>query len=109
MGTTWERVKAGMDKALEVSGKSAKILAQKAGETARITKLSVESMTLEHQMSKKFAELGNIIYGHARGKKKTAITSDLKAQKVIGEIKKLEDKLNNNHRALEKEKKSLRK
>ncbi len=105
MSTTWDRVKEGLDKALEITRKSAKIITIKAGETAKITKLSVESMTLEHQMSKKFAELGNTTYQLIKTKKEENLSEQLKVKKIVEDIKKLESQLNKTHKALEAEKK----
>lgn len=105
MSTTWDRIKDGLDKALEVTRKSAKIITAKAGETAKITKLSIEVMTLEHRMSKKFAELGNLAYQHIKISKKGSFSSQAKVKKIVEETKKVEDKLDTTHKALEAEKK----
>ncbi len=102
---TWDRVKEGLDKALEAARKAAKIVGDKAGETAQITKLSVEAMTLEHQMSKKYAELGNLAYQWMAKGKKGSLASQVKVKKIVEETKKLEEQLNKNHRAMQAEKK----
>jgi len=105
MSKTWDRVKKGLDKALEATRKAAKVVSDKAGETAQITKLSVEAMTLEHQMSKKYAELGNLTYQWIAKDKKGSLTSQAKVEKIVEEAKKIEEKLNKNHRAMQAEKK----
>ncbi len=105
MTTTWDRVKVELDKALVATRKTAKIITAKAGETAKITKLSIEGMRLDHQMSKKFAELGNLVYQNMKGKGKESLPDNAKMKKVVEELKKLEVKLNKNHKALEAEKK----
>ena len=104
MSTSWDRVKEGLDKALEVTRKSAKIIADKAGETAKISKLSVEAMSLEHQMSKKFAELGNLTFRSFKSKKEGALSSLSKVKTIVEELKKLEGKLEKNHKTMESEK-----
>lgn len=105
MSTRWDRIKGELDKALAATRKTAKIITAKAGETAKITKLSIEVMTLEHRMSKKFAELGNLAYQHIKDHKKGSLSSQAKVKKIVEETKKVEDKLDATHKALEAEKK----
>lgn len=105
MSNTWDRVKVELDKALTATRKTARIITAKAGETAKITKLSIEGMTLDHRMSKKFAELGNLAYQNMKGKGKEGLLDNAKGKKVFEELKKLEVELNKNHKALQAEKK----
>jgi SMC interacting uncharacterized protein involved in chromosome segregation len=82
-----------INKAYEMTKKTAKAISEKAGEAAHVTKLMVEKITVEHKISQKMTRLGNSVYGEISndGKDSLALTGDVK--QLVGEIKGLEGEL----------------
>jgi len=58
----FERAEKALNQALEAAKKSAKIVAEKAGEAAQVTKLLVEKASLEHRVTKQLTRLGGRVY-----------------------------------------------
>ncbi len=85
--------------------KYAKVVAEKTGEAAHVTRLLIQKATLEHQIAKAFSQLGSQIYQKTV---RQGESFDLKAsetQKILGEIKKLDTELGQVEAVLEKERK----
>ena len=61
--TLYDKTEKAINRAFEVAKHSVKTVSEKAGEAALVTKLLIEKAGLEHRVSKKFAELGNKIFG----------------------------------------------
>jgi hypothetical protein len=101
--TLYEKAEKAINQAFEATKKSVKLVSEKAEEAKIITKLLIEKVTLEHKVSKKFAELGNRVYEKAlrEGKSISLADSDLKS--IIDETKALDSDLAQVEAALEAE------
>ena len=106
--TLYEKAEKAINHAFDTAKVSVKTVSEKAGEAAQITKLLIEKATLEHKVSKKFAELGSRIYEKAvrEGKKAPGIF-DEDFKKLIEETKKLDGDLAQVEAALEEERKQF--
>ena len=51
----YQKAEKALNQAFETAKKSIKVVSEKAGEAANITKLLVEKVTLEHRVSRRFA------------------------------------------------------
>jgi hypothetical protein len=49
-----------INETFEVVKKYAKVVAEKTGEAAHVTRLLIQKATLEHQMAKAFSQLGSV-------------------------------------------------
>ena len=54
-----------INQAFEATKQSIKVVSEKAGEAAQITKLLIEKTSLEHRLTKKFAKIGSLVYKKA--------------------------------------------
>ena len=61
----YQKAEKAINSAFETAKHSVKVLSEKAGEAAHVTKLLIEKATLEHKVSRKFAELGGRVYEKA--------------------------------------------
>ncbi|MBI3313581.1 MAG: hypothetical protein HYZ83_05055 [Candidatus Omnitrophica bacterium] len=103
--TLYDRAEKAINQAFESAKQSAKVVSQKAGETAHLTKLLVEKMTLEHQVSKKFAKLGSRVYEKAVREGKDISAGDDEISNLIEEARRLDLELSRVEAALEAERK----
>ncbi len=103
--TLYDKAEKAINQAFESAKQSAKVVSQKAGETAHLTKLLVEKMTLEHQVSKKFAKLGSRIYEKAVREGKDISAGDDEISNLIEEARRLDLELSRVEAALEAERK----
>ena len=94
-----------LNQAFEAAKKSAKVVAEKAGEAAHVTKLLVEKVSLEHQVSRQFARLGASVYEKAACEGKESLLQDSEIQSLIEQAKGLEAQLARVEASLENEKK----
>ena len=101
--TLWQRVSEGFDRGMELAAKSAEALAEKAGEAAQITKYKLEVIRLEHQISRKFARLGSVIYEKAIREGEKNPMRDPEVINLIEDVKRLESDLAQTQSLLEKE------
>ncbi len=85
--------------------KYAKVVAEKTGEAAHVTRLLIQKATLEHQMAKAFSQLGSQVYQKAVRQGDPIEAGSPEIQKVLGEIKKLDTELGQVEAVLEKERK----
>ena len=79
-----------INETFETIKKYAKIVAEKTGEAAHITKLLIQKAALEHQIAKACSQLGSKIYDKAVRKGETFSLDDANLKTVVDEIKKLE-------------------
>jgi Fe-S cluster biosynthesis and repair protein YggX len=103
--TLYEKAEKAINQAFEATKKSVKVVSEKAGEAAHITKLLIEKATLEHQVSKKFAQIGNRVYEKVSREGKSVSASDQTIKALIDETQKLDVELAQVEASLEKEKK----
>lgn len=104
--TLYEKAEKAFNQAFEATKKSVKVFSEKAGEAAHTTRHLVEKAALEHKVTKKFAQLGNLVY--ERACKKSEKTIDLDEQEIkdlIEETKKLDVELAQVEALLENERK----
>lgn len=92
----------------EAIKKYAKIVAEKTGEAASVTKLLIQKATLEHQIAKACSQLGSKIYDKAVRKGETFNLSDEDMKTIVDEIKKLEQQHADVETVLEKERSKLK-
>ena len=94
-----------INETFEVVKKYAKVVAEKTGEAAHVTRLLIQKATLEHQMAKAFSQLGSQVYQTTvrQGEKLEMEAPEI--QKVLEEIKKLDTELGQVEAVLEKERK----
>ena len=88
--TLSEKAEKAINQAFEATKQSIKTVSEKAGEAAHVTKLLIEKVTLEHRVSRKFAELGSRVYEKALREGKTISFSDADLKGLIEETKKLD-------------------
>jgi hypothetical protein len=97
-----------LNQAFEATKKSVKVLAEKAGEAANVTKLLVDKVKLEHQVTKQFTRLGGCVYEKAAREGEQDLLQDNEIQNLLEETKKLEAELGKVEATLEKEKKKIK-
>ena len=101
----YQRAEKALNQALEATKKSVKLVAEKAGEAAHVSKLLVEKLNVEHRVTKQFARLGGCVYEKAAREGKDPLTQDPEIRSLIEEAKKLESELSRIETALASEKK----
>ncbi len=101
--TLWQKVNDGFERGMELAAKSAETFAEKAGETAQMTQYRIEIMRLEHQISRKFARLGSVVYEKAIREGEKNPTRDPEVIALIEDVKRLETDLAQTQSLLEKE------
>ncbi|OQA55839.1 MAG: hypothetical protein BWY42_01311 [Candidatus Omnitrophica bacterium ADurb.Bin277] len=97
-----------INETFETVKKYAKIVAEKTGEAASVTKLLIQKATLEHQIAKACSQLGSKIYDKAVRKAETFSLEDKELKTVVDEIQKLEQQHNDVELVLEKERNKLK-
>lgn len=104
----WKEIEKALNQGFEAAKKSAKFVSKKAGEAARITKLLAEKLKLEHQIGKKFAELGHKIYDRAIRENVRPGGADSEVDHLIEEARVLDEKLNSVESKLEEERRKAK-
>lgn len=97
-----------INETFEVVKKYAKIMAEKTGEAASVTKLLIQKATLEHQIAKACSKLGSKVYDQTVRKGETINLENAEVKSVINEIKKLEQQHEDVEIVLEKERSKLK-
>lgn len=100
----FEKAETALNQAFEIAKKSAKVVAEKAGEAAQVTKLLVEKVTLEHQVNKQFVRLGGLVYEKAAREGKESLVQDPEVRSIVNAVKELEANLAQVEATLEEEK-----
>ena len=107
--TLYEKVEKAFNQAFEAAKQSAKLVSEKAGEAAHITKLHIEKASLEHRIARKFSKLGSQVYEKAA--KEGNVNLDLNAEEYrvqIDETRKLDAELAHIEALLEQEQRARR-
>ena len=107
--TLYEKTEKAINQAFEAAKQSVKTVSEKAGEAAHVTKLLIEKATLEHRISKKFAELGNRVYEKSLREGQNAAFSDSDIKNIIQDTTKLDVELSQVEATLEQERKTKQK
>lgn len=100
----YERAERALNQAFETTKKSVKVVAEKAGEAVHVTKLLVQKVSLEHQVTKRFTRLGGCVYEKAAREGRESFAQDPEIQNLVEETKKLEAELAQVEATLESEK-----
>ncbi len=88
----YEKAEKAFNQAFELTKHSVKIISEKAGEAAHITKLMIEKASLEHRVTKKFAQIGSRVYeSSAQGG--SLQNQDSKIGQLIEETRQLDTQL----------------
>lgn len=101
----YEKVEKALNQAFEFSKQAVKVVSEKAGEAAHITKLLVEKATLEHKIGKHFAKLGSTIYEKAKSGNLSVTLSEPGIKAVIEDIHSLDQLLTTTEKSIREEKK----
>ncbi len=107
--TLYEKAEKAFNQAFDATKQSVKLVSEKAGEAAHVTKLLIDKATLEHRVTKEFAQLGNRIYVRAVRQGKGIEANDPEIKKLIDGIKRLDSELGQVEATLEKERKEKKK
>lgn len=99
----FEKAEQALNQAFEAAKKSAKAVAEKAGEAAHVTKLLVEKVSLEHRVTKQFTRLGGCVYEKTAREGKNSLIDDPEVRSLVEEAKKLEGDLARIEAELERE------
>ena len=94
-----------INETFEAVKKYAKVVAEKTGEAAHVTRLLIQKATLEHQIAKAFSQLGSQVYQTVVRQGETIELGTPEMQKLLREIKKLDTELGQVEAVLEKERK----
>ncbi|MSR78429.1 MAG: hypothetical protein EXS63_09460 [Candidatus Omnitrophica bacterium] len=105
----YRKAEQAFNQAFEAAKASAKIVSQKAGEAASVSKLFVEKLKLEHKVGKKFTELGNRVYDKAVREKNGSVVENTEVERLIEDARKLDDQLSEVESSLEVERGKLKK
>ncbi|HXV27714.1 MAG TPA: hypothetical protein VD913_01995 [bacterium] len=100
----YEKAEKAINQAFKAAQESMKVVSEKAGEAAHVTKLMVDKLTLEHRVSKQFAQLGNRIYEKALREGKDISLEDPDIHNLVEQTRKLDVELAQVEAALEREK-----
>ena len=94
-----------INETFETVKKYAKVVAEKTGEAAHITKLLVQKAALEHQLTKAFSQLGSQFYQKVVRQGEALSEKEPEVEKILAEAKKLDTELGQVEAVLEKERK----
>ena len=101
----YEKSEKIINETFETVKKYAKVVAEKTGEAAHVTRLLIQKATLEHQLTKAFSQLGSQIYQKSVRQGEAVELQAPEIQKILGEIKKLDTEHSQVEAVLEKERK----
>jgi len=101
----FDKAEKALNQAFEAAKKSAKLVAEKAGEAAHVTQLLVEKASLEHRVNQEFTRLGGLVYEKAARQGKESFLKDDEIQRLVGAVQVLETQLSQVERSLESERK----
>ncbi len=100
----YQKTEKAINQAFELTKQSVKVLSEKAGEAAHITKLIIEKATLEHRVTKQFAQIGNRVYEQLSHGKEVP-SEDVEIKRLIEETRQLDNELSKVENELARERK----
>ena len=103
--TLYDKAEKAINQAFEATKQSVKVMSEKAGEAAHVTRLLIDKAALEHRVTKQFAEIGSRLYEKALREGKNVLPSDAEIRDLIEETKKLDVELAQVEATLERERK----
>ena len=104
----YEKAEKVLNQAYESAKQSIRVVSEKAGEAAHVTKLLVEKATLEHKISKKFTQIGSRLYERMTRENKTSLEDDVEIKSLVEEAKSIDLDLSQVEATIEKEQKEKR-
>lgn len=99
----YEKAEKAINQAFEVTKQSVKVISEKAGEAAHITRLLLEKASLEHRVSKKFAEIGGWVYQHSLREGQEISVKDPAVKGLVEDARKLDLSLSQVEATIEEE------
>lgn len=104
--TLYQKAEQAFNQAFEIAKQTVKVVSEKAGEAAQITKLLIEKASLEHRVTKQFAKIGSLVYEKARKDGGSVFLQDPDIQTLIESTEKLDGDLDRVEKELAKERKT---
>lgn len=101
----YEKSEKIINETFEAVKKYAKVVAEKTGEAAHVTRLLVQKAGLELQMAKAYSQLGSQVYQKTVRQKEPLEMETPEIQKVLTELRKLDTELGQVEAVLDKERK----
>ena len=89
----FEKAEKALNQAFDTARKSVKVVAEKAGEAAEVTKLLMEKAALEHRVTKQLTRLGSCVYEKSSGQGRASFLEDPEIRNLVDETRKLESQL----------------
>lgn len=99
----YQKTEKALNQAFEAAKQSAKVLSEKAGEAAHVTKLLIQKASVEHKVSKKFTEIGHKVFEVSLQGEKSISLEDEELKKLIDETKSLDQELSQVENKIESE------
>ena len=86
----WDRIQRGMDAGFDSAISAVHTLTEKAGESIELTRLRREKTRLETQVTRRLAELGNVVYEKISAGSMDDLADKLEIKDIISKITKSE-------------------
>ncbi len=102
----YEKSEKIINETFEAVKKYARVVADKTGEAAHITRLLIQKAALEHQLTKNLSQLGGKVYQTAIRQGETISVEAPEIKKIVDETKKLDAELAQIEAVLERERKA---
>ena len=99
----WDRIKRGMDAGFDATIATVHAITEKAGESIELTRLRREKTRLETQITRRLAELGNIVYEKISADRLDDIAGKLEIKDILIEVAQDEAKMIDIDKSLKKE------
>jgi uncharacterized protein YdcH (DUF465 family) len=99
----WDRIQRGMEAGFDAALSAVYSITEKAGEGIELTRLRREKVRLETEITRRLAELGNIVYEKISEERLDDISQKLQIKDVLLEIAESEARMVNIDRKLAKE------
>ena len=99
----WDRIQRGMEEGFDSALSAVHAITEKAGEGIELTRLRREKVRLETQITRKLAELGNVVYEKISTKRLDDIAEQLEINNLILDIAENEARMVHIDRNLNKE------
>jgi hypothetical protein len=99
----WDRIKRGMDAGFDATISTVHIITEKAGESIELTRLRREKVRLETKITRRLAELGNLVYEKISADRLDDIAEQLEIKDFLIEIAQDEAKMVQIDKGLKKE------
>ena len=99
----WDRIERGMEAGFDAALSAVHTITEKAGEGIELTRLRREKARLETEVTRRLAELGNIVYEKISAERLNEISEKLEVKDIILDIAEHEARMSNIDLRLNKE------